>query len=429
MPDPQALLRPLSAEAPCGPDLDAEGDLDYMNLMARIEGDLPASFFSFDRGSIDFKSDGAALTALLERSLDLRPVVMLAKLAVLNRDLAGFADWLTVARELLATHWNDVHPAASDGQTGLRSAVLQSFDDLPTVVLPLQYAPLVTSRRAGPISFRSHLASTGEVQRREGEPEIDAATIAQAMSGTETAEIVALHDVLARVVGAVEGIRKTWMIEAGFDDAPALDRLTKLSGRMLAFVEQDSARRAPQAAEEPATEVEPSAVAETAAPAYVGAPAKDAAFRVDSAAAASRALAASAAYLSSFEPSSPALLLIQQAQQCVGLGFVAIMRLLMPDTIDDAKIVVGGEQPFVFRVDRMSDVEPATEVDGAETGEEIPGPVLQSRRDVQQTLDRVAAFYKIAEPSNPIPLLCDKARGMCAQDFAALLRDMMPKRS
>ena len=37
------LTKPVSEAAPCGPDLDFDGDLDFMNYLARAEGLLPAS--------------------------------------------------------------------------------------------------------------------------------------------------------------------------------------------------------------------------------------------------------------------------------------------------------------------------------------------------------------------------------------------------
>ena len=55
-----SLTAPVSEGDPCGPDLDLEGDPDYLNFMAKAEGLLPASYFSgqdgrpFDRTSVDF---------------------------------------------------------------------------------------------------------------------------------------------------------------------------------------------------------------------------------------------------------------------------------------------------------------------------------------------------------------------------------------
>ena len=47
--DDAGLLAPVSEEAPCGPDLDAEGDPAFLNFMAATEGQLPAAFFSFQQ--------------------------------------------------------------------------------------------------------------------------------------------------------------------------------------------------------------------------------------------------------------------------------------------------------------------------------------------------------------------------------------------
>ena len=43
--DEAAFLAPVSEEAPCGPDLDAEGDAEFMNFMARRpKVSLPANY-------------------------------------------------------------------------------------------------------------------------------------------------------------------------------------------------------------------------------------------------------------------------------------------------------------------------------------------------------------------------------------------------
>ena len=78
-----ALGTPVSEEAACGPDLDLEGDADYMNFVARAEGVLPTTFFSgpdgkpFDRSSINFNAEFDAIAPLLQRTRDLRLLVIL----------------------------------------------------------------------------------------------------------------------------------------------------------------------------------------------------------------------------------------------------------------------------------------------------------------------------------------------------------------
>src|SRR5262249_25465491 len=152
---------PVSDEEPCGPDLDLAGDPDYMNFMARTEGILPVTFFSgpegkpFDRTSIDFEAELAAIAPLLERTRDVRLLVLLAKLYVLTRDFSSFAGTLNLIQTLLKEQWEAVHPRATDGDHAIRMAALESLDDMPPVVFPLQYLPLANHRRLGPLSYRS----------------------------------------------------------------------------------------------------------------------------------------------------------------------------------------------------------------------------------------------------------------------------------
>src|SRR5471032_2089172 len=96
------LLDPISPELPCGPDLDAEGDPDFMNFMAATEGMLPATYFSFDRKLLDFPAAFAGGEKLLERTHDLRLIILLAKLSILDRNIDRFAYWLAVSTRLLA---------------------------------------------------------------------------------------------------------------------------------------------------------------------------------------------------------------------------------------------------------------------------------------------------------------------------------------
>jgi type VI secretion system protein ImpA len=63
--DAGQLSRPISADDPCGPDLDLEGDPDHLNFCARVEGVLPTSYLTFDRTSIDFKTETAAALELM----------------------------------------------------------------------------------------------------------------------------------------------------------------------------------------------------------------------------------------------------------------------------------------------------------------------------------------------------------------------------
>src|SRR3984957_14147382 len=132
----------VSDEAPCGPDLDLEGDTEFMNFIATTEGLLPASYYAFNRASIDFSAALQAAEKLLKRTLDLRLLVLMAKLAILNRDVAGFAQRIGNVAWLVREHWEGANPRAEGDDYSGRIAQLATLEDNAVVLLPLQHAPL-----------------------------------------------------------------------------------------------------------------------------------------------------------------------------------------------------------------------------------------------------------------------------------------------
>jgi len=111
--DFEAITGAVTSEDPSGPDLDSDGDAQYLNFFAGTEPLLPMSYFEvvgssgqrgrFDPKSLDFETQFSAAEPLLARTRDLRLIVLLAKLSILNRDLNGFAGYLTAICALLET--------------------------------------------------------------------------------------------------------------------------------------------------------------------------------------------------------------------------------------------------------------------------------------------------------------------------------------
>ncbi|MBH3345163.1 type VI secretion system protein TssA [Pseudomonas parafulva] len=54
-----------------------------------------------------------------------------------------------------------------------------------------------------------------------------------------------------------------------------------------------------------------------------------------------------------------------------------------------------------------------------------PGEV-NSREDVQQSLDRLLQYYARHEPSSPLPVLLHRAKRLVNADFATIVRDLIP---
>lgn len=437
--DPAALVVPLSSVEPCGPDLDEEGDLEFLNQVAHAEALLPSSFFSrddegraqpFDRSSIDFGRETRALLALLDRTRDLRALTLLARLAMLDRDVAGFSGVLTAIAGLLETHWDAVHPRGEGGGYELRGAVLQSLDDMATVILPLQHVPLAQSRRYGPVSFRAVMAANGEVQPREGEAVLDQGAIARVVEEADPADLQAHQDALARIAEALARIRSVTVERGGYGSAVGLDRLDVLVGRMRGLLEGAAASSATAGNGTIAEDAQSSGGADAAAAPPVAPPAG-----ITSSAQASAALAAAAAYLRAREPSSPAEVLVRQAQLLVGKPFVEVMRILMPSRAHDAVLAIGSGRGLRLTFDQLAavsedDSSQAADTDSSAQDGDVPpeAPVFRagSRAEARALLREAGAYFRVQEPSSPIPLLLDKAVGLADRDFMAILRDVLP---
>jgi type VI secretion system protein ImpA len=413
------LCVPLSETDPCGPDLDLSGDAEYLNFFAQTEGILPSSFFSaedgrpFDRASVDLPCQIEAIAPLWERSRDLRLLVIRARLMIVNRDLAGFAVSIAAIAEWLDKFRDEVHPRAADGDVGARVAVLGSLD-LPTVVFPLQYAPLCEGRRIGVVTYRSWMIASGEVKPRAGEQKHPSATLTEAIADAPADVLAATRKHVAMLKTSLGRIRNIFMMQGtslGLENLPALvDKIQLLVDPQAALSEETAAAAEDDIAPADYTPAD-------------NAPA--------SLADAQQALAAIAEYYSRSEPSSPTLPLVRQAHQLIGKSFFEVMSILVPTQMDKAAFQIGADQFFELPVGKLSKLpegEPAPE-DSPLSSRPGGSPQYRvaSRAQAIALLEQVQRFFRHAEPSSPVPMLCDRARALAERDFMSVLREVLPK--
>jgi type VI secretion system protein ImpA len=437
MVDFESLTRPVAADDPCGRDLDLLGDPAYLNFMAGSEGLLPTTYFvrdksgnerPFDPTTVDFKRQFDAAKPFLLRTRDLRQLVILAKFSMLSRDLAGFVICIRAIGALLTDRWDEVHPRAEDGDFGLRSGALESIDSASTVVMPLQFFPLVETRRFGPISYRSYLLATGETSPREDEAVVQLSDLEKRLGspdgGPELPALIERRQQLLDLQSALNQIAQTWREKSG--EALSLERLPPVVGSMVAFLDATVARLDPSAA------LSPQAGADGPAEAITGqdqAAAGAGLGRIASAADASAALAAVADYFSRSEPSNPALLLVRQASQLIGKSFLEVMQILVPTHLEQAAVNIGKDQSFDLPIARLSTLSPEPQ-ERVVNPDDSPGSGLvfkaQNRAEALDLLDQAGRYFRVAEPSSPIPFVVERARDLGQRDFLSVLSAVLP---
>jgi type VI secretion system protein ImpA len=339
--DLSKITEPLGEDQPCGPDLDMEYDMDFMNLVAELEGVLPTSYFRFDAGGLDFESFYNRIGEQLERTHDLRMLLPLAKLRILEGDLGGCAEAIDAMRKLLTTFWTDAHPQALDGDWTLRTSQLLTLDDNPNMVLPMQHAAIVRSRRAGTINLRKWQLATGELHPREGEEIPDAGSITSAFSEAEDAEIEQAVASLELIEKALAEIQRITVSEAGYENAVTLERLPKTIEGMLELI-----RSATGSGEAAAEAGEAGVAGEGGTPGAVLGTVVLPPGAVKSRAEAKKALDVAHAYFLVKEPSNPAPLLLREVMGLIDKGFYSVISELMPSEAGSS-VFRFGRDPFI----------------------------------------------------------------------------------
>lgn len=425
--DVTSLTQPIAPDDPCGPDLDAAGDVQYLNFFAGAESLLPMSYFEvvnangergrFDPKAIDIAGQFAAAQPLLARTRDLRLTMLLAKFSILNRDLDGFLSCLKATTLLLREQWEAVHPRGEDGDYTFRAVTVEAIDVFPTVINPLQFLPLIENRRHGSLNYRAYQIAKGEIPAADADVDMpDLGTIERIVGETDLDTLKAVSARCSAVAAEIADIKSVWHEKLNSGQPISLDRLAGVANGMANWLAalvtaRDPAALAPSRDETP--QIDQQLPLETAG-------------AVTSPGQASAALAAAADYFARKEPSSPALLLVRQAQDMVGKSFIEVMRMLMPAHVESAAINIGRDKVFDLPIERMAELArslPST----AESNAQDVVFSIENRAQALDLLTKVAAFFRAAEPSSPIPFLVDRARELAQRDFLSLLSDVLPE--
>ena len=412
----------LSPEHPCGPD--PEHIPEVQNFVAVAESQLPATYRDFDRKSFNAKPTLENLGSHFAKYRDIRFLILAAKFSILSDDLMGFAEGISKTGRLLETQWDHVHPTEGAGGNALRSALVKTFDDLPTSVLPLQNATLLIDRRLGPLSWRSLLVGNKKLPAKADEKSLDGVSIEDAFLRHEPLEELSkVHAAIGSILTALDKIQALFVEKAGYDLAPGFQELPQLAKSMFEFLADvlDKRQGGPVEIDTAAPPEEASGDATSSAD-----NANASKETVNSFSDASSALACVLSYYATSEPSSPARILVKQSHQLVGKSFFEAMKILAPKLAEQTKIHIGGEAPFTLDFASISALA-AGETASVASGEKVKQFSAANRAEATALMRAVEVFYRRAEPSSPIPLLLERAQKFVAKDFSSLLKEMVKR--
>ncbi|WMS44152.1 type VI secretion system ImpA family N-terminal domain-containing protein [Acuticoccus sp. MNP-M23] len=415
-----SLAAPL-ADGSDGPDLG--DDPQFAQFEADIEGFLPTKaddfYFGFRKINPDLDTFGARTLALLDRSRDVRLLVALAKIAALQASLPNTAAAMALIRHYLTERWDTVQPEAGESVHILRGVAVERLDEFAAFVLPLQYTPLVSDRN-GQVCYRDHAVASGALSEREGDSHPSQSDIERVLARCDLDVLVAARDTAASMVDDLAAITLLWAARDTDPSSLVFRRLAPMLEKMAAFLDGSVANRDPalaKAAPEDETAEDPAApAADAGATPSIG--------TVQTLWDAKAALIAASRYFEHNEPSSPAFLLLKKSQALIGLTFPQLIQQIAPDAVYSTAIPLPGRKRISLPMEKLTEEFAYVEVEAAEEQSPTQDYAAPDRASATALLSEVARWYRVSEPSNPIPLLLDKARELMSKDFASLLTEL-----
>lgn len=350
--DASALLAPVSEDAPTGPNLEFDPDFGALERAAQGKPEQQYGNTIIPAEEPDWKDVAAQASALLERSRDLRVLAHLAVARLQLAGLPGFAEILTLTRELLEARWDSIHPQLDpeeDNDPTLRANALLRLGHPALVLKKLRTLPLAGSPRVAQFAWRDVAIAIGAMEPDADTEKPSESAVRAAFRETDPARLTTLREAAAQAGAAAKAIPEAFDERSGQGTGPDLADLTKQLNDIVRTIDRFAdfgAAPADEAADEPADD-------DTApVPAAEGSPAAAPARRAGGVSAASltevttradavRLLELVVRYYQRYEPSSPLPMLIERARALAEKDFLDILRDLAPDGLSQAENIVG----------------------------------------------------------------------------------------
>ncbi|KVA46784.1 type VI secretion-associated protein, ImpA family [Burkholderia cepacia] len=332
------LLRDLSEDAPCGPDL--EYSADFLELSRLIQGTPDIQYGNMHRPAQepDWAAVKATTLRLLAQSRDLRLAVYLTCASVPLDGFAGLEDGLALIEGLLERHWDHVHPQLdpddADDPTA-RINTLIALVERDGLIRQASLASLVDVPMHGRVCLRDIDEAEGEWSQQADEAVHDNVVIDAAFKAVAFDELKDTAAVLMRARGRMGRIETLLTERVGHTKAVRFDALSQLLRRAESVV-MVRLRQHPQwNVEIDAQGYERTGGGDAAHPA--SRTFHEIAHRDDVV----RLLDLICEYYARENPASPVPLFLQRAKRLVDMNFIEILNDLSPQSLSEINYLAG----------------------------------------------------------------------------------------
>jgi type VI secretion system protein ImpA len=320
--DLEEINRPVSAENPCGEDLEDTQLLASFDAFRLFGQSVP---LTDDTNWRDLKAQ--SLSAM-GKSKDFRLLAHFAAAALRTNGWEGFFGSVHAAAGWIKNYWAAVFPRV-DEDAILRKNALNCFSDRMAILDAIRRMPLVEHRQLGRISLRDIDLATGQLT--PGEKDTAPASEAQVAAVFAAADIEALQAFQGHTAAAIADLQA---IDAAMRDfggtsaSPDFEPLLKMMVRIDKLLADQLVSRGVGQSELP----QDGGPADGVVVSTTG---------IKSRQDAMRALDAIALFFRQTEPSSPIPMFIERAKRLIGKDFLEILADVAPDGVATARSAGG----------------------------------------------------------------------------------------
>jgi type VI secretion system protein ImpA len=162
----ESLLQPVSADAPCGPDMEYDPAFLELDRLSQGKPEQQMGDTIVPAQEPDWKEVGNRALALLAKTKDLRIAIRLARALLNTEGLTGLADGLAVLRGIVETFWDGFYPKLDpedDNDPTFRVNILMGLCDSAAFIDRIRLIPLVSAKSFGRFSLRDFAIASGEI--------------------------------------------------------------------------------------------------------------------------------------------------------------------------------------------------------------------------------------------------------------------------
>jgi len=333
--DLDALLAPLSAERPCGENLEYDADFIAMELACAGKAEQQFGDTLIPAEPADWNKVEALASGLLLRSKDLRAMLALTRAWTQLKGLSGYAKGLQLITQSLQQFWQSLYPALEErGEVSphYRINVLAGLSDKSALTLAVRQAPLLRSV-ADEISLRDASALLEGSKTDFPDYPGGRVRLMDELSRSEHPNI----DAIKTISECLQTIKLMLTEQLGEAGVPAMNQLMKT----VSTVEQ-ACRITPVAMMIPSASSADEIKQTTAA--IILPQSKEPIWRASGPQSRGDALLMLEQvkqYFTEYEPGHPAPLMIERVQRVIGLDFMDMVRELAPDGVNQLENIFG----------------------------------------------------------------------------------------